>query len=761
MLVFAAVSVSAAVDKPFTVADEVGLAHFGDPFGGEARAVQFSPDGRYFAALTERGRLDLNRPEDTLRIYRMQDVLGIPQRANGGQSPEPLWAFNRSTDEDGPLVTHWRWLRDSSGIAFLERGARGSTRLMLADLKTRTIEHLTPEDQIVNAFDIRDSTHYVYAVADPSLLSRATAEGQAAAIVGTGRTLLFDLLFPVDQYPNMGTQVFDRNELWAVIAGRRFRVNNQASRESIVLFSEGLSNLALSPDGESLITALAVAEVPSAWEQLYRPPWPAYPYRLHAGRQDLATFMGYRLASRYVQIDLRNGTVRSLSDAPTGATAGWGADASPGWSEHGEAIVLPSAFVASEARDSTRACVAVVSASTGIPSCVEPIEAPNANGSYESSHYVTEVRFADARGHRLVVSHYAGDGLQGTTEYRRTSEGAWTVARRTLGADRATTQELEVSVRQGLNDPPVLMATNPNTKVSRAIWDPNPQLKNFALGEASVYRWKDKSGRDWKGGLFKPTFYDPGRRYPLVIQTHGFMESEFRPSGLFPTAFAARALAGAGVVVLQAQDCPVEGTPEEAPCNVGGYEAAVAKLVKEGLVDSERIGIIGFSRSCLYVMETLTTSTLHVKAASITDGVMGNYLQQMIMVDEPGFSEVADATIGAQAFGMGLQLWLKRSPLFNMDKVSAALQVVAEGRPDLAFMWEPYAAMRYLHKPVDLILLNNNEHILSNPAARLASQGGTVDWMRFWLQDYEDPAPAKTEQYRRWRELRRIQQAGQ
>jgi len=30
--------------------------------------------------------------------------------------------------------------------------------------------------------------------------------------------------------------------------------------------------------------------------------------------------------------------------------------------------------------------------------------------------------------------------------------------------------------------------------------------------------------------------------------------------------------------------------------------------------------------------------------------------------------------------------------------------------------------MRYLHKPVDLILLNNNEHVLSNPAARLASQ---------------------------------------
>ena len=36
------------------------------------------------------------------------------------------------------------------------------------------------------------------------------------------------------------------------------------------------------------------------------------------------------------------------------------------------------------------------------------------------------------------------------------------------------------------------------------IWDPNPQLKDIALGEATVFRWKDKSGRDWEGGLFKP-----------------------------------------------------------------------------------------------------------------------------------------------------------------------------------------------------------------------------------------------------------------
>src|SRR6266849_10927439 len=60
--------------RHFTVADEVGLAHFGDPYGADAEALRFSPDGKYFAVDTERGRLDLNSVEDSVRVYRSQDL---------------------------------------------------------------------------------------------------------------------------------------------------------------------------------------------------------------------------------------------------------------------------------------------------------------------------------------------------------------------------------------------------------------------------------------------------------------------------------------------------------------------------------------------------------------------------------------------------------------------------------------------------------------------------------------------------------------
>jgi dipeptidyl aminopeptidase/acylaminoacyl peptidase len=219
---------------------------------------------------------------------------------------------------------------------------------------------------------------------------------------------------------------------------------------------------------------------------------------------------------------------------------------------------------------------------------------------------------------------------------------------------------------------------------------------------------------------------------------------------------AARALAGAGILVLQVGEdaCQLANT-EEASCSADGYESAVKQLQADRLVDRDRIGIIGFSRTCYAVMHLLTTSSLKMSAASITDGVMDDYLQYMHAVDfeSDGMIHDFDATIGAPPFGAGLQIWRERSPLFNIQRVNAALLVVGEGEPSLLGMWGPYAALRLLKKPTELVLLNTDEHVLTTPAVRLASQGGTVDWFRFWLQGYEDLDPKKTEQYTRWENL--------
>jgi dipeptidyl aminopeptidase/acylaminoacyl peptidase len=459
---------------------------------------------------------------------------------------------------------------------------------------------------------------------------------------------------------------------------------------------------------------------------------------------------------QYVRIDLQTGSIQPLTDAPLADDAGWMTASDPAWSDDGREILLPNTFLKLKENSPSRPCVAVMDVSSGASTCVEVLKAHKTETSVEEGyHFVFGTRFAGAAVRVMVAFISQEDGTFRTTEYQRTQDNTWQAVRELKGSFPAEHNGLEVSVKEGLNDPPMLVAKHIHT--SRVIFDPNPQLKKFELGEASVYTWKDKKGRDWKGGLYKPINYKAGQRYPLVIHTHGFGESEFRSSGVFPTAFAARALAAVGMVVLQVEeDCPVV-TPEEGPCAVSGCETAVHNLVSEGLVDFDNVGIIGFSRTCFYVMETLTTGSLHLKAALITDGNLVGYLEYIMSQPASGLVNEADMMIGAKPFGEGLQQWLKRSPLFNLDHVNAPLLVVGMGPSGVLQMWEPYAGLRHLKKPVDLIMLNTDEHVLTNPVVRLSSQGGSVDWFRFWLKDEEDPDPTRAEQYKRWRDLKKMQ----
>jgi dipeptidyl aminopeptidase/acylaminoacyl peptidase len=722
--------------RPFTVADEIGLTLFGDA-NGAASEVLFSPDGNYFVVYSERGHLDLNRVEDSLRFYRSEDVEDFLKRPDGSQLPSPVWVVNRS-EKQGPIISDWRWLADSSGVAFLERRGDDSRRLVVADVGRRAVEPLTAVMETVIDFDIRDQRHYVYTSPSRTPKRKASDEHQVA-IVGTGRDI-WQLLSP----DSSKLALFgNRNYLWAVMDGRRFQVTHAGEP---IAPDEGL---ALAPDGSSLVTKLLSPEVPSSWETLYPPPYASDPHRVQAGKQ----------LHQYYLIDLQTGSVRDLTGAPVSNEAGLWSDvvAGPSWSNDGQAILLPGTFLNSRDHTPSRPCIAVVDLPSYTYSCTEALKGHTGTGVEEGYHMIRGVRFVDGDKQRvMVISINRTDSSLGTTEYLRMADGTWQPATQSKGLPEVWHEGLRVIVEQGLNEPPLLVAINKETV--RVIWDPNPQLKNFELGEARVYTWRSKEGRDWRGALYKPSNFKPGKRYPLVIQTHGFGDATrgFRPSGIYPAGFAARALAAAGILVLQVDEhCPML-TPDEGPCAASGYEAAANQMVSEGLVDPERIGIIGFSRTCFYVMETLTTVSIHLKAASITDGVMEDYFQYMLRPEL--LAQESNPMIGGPPFGKGLQQWLKLSPGFNLDKITTPLLVVAEGSDSLLTMWEPYAGLHYLHKPVDLMKLNTDEHILTNPAVRLASQGGSVDWFRFWLQEYEDPAPAKAEQYKRWRELRKLQE---
>src|SRR5713101_967248 len=138
----AQIALAQQTKEAFTVADDIALTYFAPPGGGRVE-VQFSPDANYLAVWSERGRLDLNCVEDSLRFYRRQDVEAFLKRSDAAPSVQPVWIVNRS-DKEGTVINAWRWLPDSRGVAYLE-GAYELTdkQLMLADVRRKVVEPLT------------------------------------------------------------------------------------------------------------------------------------------------------------------------------------------------------------------------------------------------------------------------------------------------------------------------------------------------------------------------------------------------------------------------------------------------------------------------------------------------------------------------------------------------------------------------------------------------------------------------------------------
>jgi dipeptidyl aminopeptidase/acylaminoacyl peptidase len=291
------------------------------------------------------------------------------------------------------------------------------------------------------------------------------------------------------------------------------------------------------------------------------------------------------------------------------------------------------------------------------------------------------------------------------------------------------------------------------------LLDPNPQFRDLKFGRVEAITFSTANGHSEKGVLYLPPDYNPGKKYPLVIQTHAWTLDRFSIDGPYTTAFAAQPLAGRGFMVAQlVEDGSRIQAPKEVPDEASAYEGVIDYLDHRGLIDRDCVGIIGFSRTGLSVEYALTHSKYYFAAASLSDISDGGYFRYVALLNNDTAATDSEILNGGLPFGQGLGSWLKNSPGFHLDKVVTPVLMAANSPMSLLFEWEWFAGLSRLGKAVELIYIPEGGHVLTKPRDRMVSQEGNVDWFCFWLQSREDPDPSKTEQYARWRELRTRQE---
>ncbi len=319
------------------------------------------------------------------------------------------------------------------------------------------------------------------------------------------------------------------------------------------LFSPSLS---ISPDGRSLITVAAVSDVPRAWEQ-YQPI--TEEFQLKSGPvHETGLSGGWAKPEQYVSVDLETGLASPLVDAPAGRSLGYGYIAMDAfWLEDSRRVILSNTYLplSDSLDEKTRVarvghpCVALVGISS--KELQDTIELRDA-GFQKQSYHISGITWDGSKSELTVL--YSAEGkvdvlvpapqryVLRSTHWIRLHEAS----ERPLFAP---SENIKLSVREDLNEPPRLSVERNDESI--VLWDPNLQLQELQLGKVSVYRWQDTKGRAWSGTLALPPNLDSKRRYPLVIQTHGYYGEKFFADGWATTASGGRALVAKDMVVLQ------------------------------------------------------------------------------------------------------------------------------------------------------------------------------------------------------------------
>ncbi len=183
----------------------------------------------------------------------------------------------------------------------------------------------------------------------------------------------------------------------------------------------------------------------------------------------------------------------------------------------------------------------------------------------------------------------------------------------------------------------------------------------------------------------------------------------------------------------------------------------MATLDAQGIIDPHKVGVIGFSFTDWYVENELVKAPDRFAAATIAEGADNSYSQYLLWGSaNPQLRKQMEAINGGQPFGADLIKWVTRAPAFHLDQVKAPIRIEAMTPGSLIGEWEctlrcACNASLWISSTIRTANINSRGRL-----ERLVSAQGNVDWFRFWLQGYENPDPAKFQQYERSKRMRQI-----
>ncbi|MEJ0041572.1 MAG: Atxe2 family lasso peptide isopeptidase [Rhizomicrobium sp.] len=319
-----------------------------------------------------------------------------------------------------------------------------------------------------------------------------------------------------------------------------------------------------------------------------------------------------------------------------------------------------------------------------------------------------------------------------------------------------------IYVEEGPASPPRISMMSLRTGKRTALFDPNRTARLKITNKVERFSWVNAKGDGASAHLVYPSNFEKGHRYPLVLVQYvdnGFLRGGTGDEApVFP-------IADSGMFVLDfswpyrnplayaryKKDRERQGLPEHYENRQ--YEelddmidSVVSDLAGRGLIDTTKIAYTGLSAGAQYITYSLA---MHKPlAAAITAGDGADAINWFLKAP----SELTpDVVIGSNLASESKP----PSPALIAATITTPVMINAADHEYLESV-ALFNALQTANKPVEMYIYPEEYHNKWQPIHRLAIYERNIDWLRFWLQGYEDSSPTKREQYVRWRKFRAL-----
>ncbi|HPF45558.1 MAG: S9 family peptidase [Alphaproteobacteria bacterium] len=269
--------------------------------------------------------------------------------------------------------------------------------------------------------------------------------------------------------------------------------------------------------------------------------------------------------------------------------------------------------------------------------------------------------------------------------------------------------------------------------------------KDFDLPEQDVVQWKGDDGVSVEGIIIYPNGYQKGRRYPLVVQTHGGPRSSDQ-WGIYNPISYATVLAANGYVILQPNYRGSLGYGDAFVRDMVGHYfnqshldvmAGIDYLIDQGIADGDKLVKMGYSAGG-HMTNKLITFTDRFKAASSAAGA-ANWISMYSQSDTRIYRTPWFGGTPWQKNAPIDSYW-DNSPLKDISNVTTPTLIIVGGadtRVPQQQSIELYRALKSNGVDTDLYIVPRENHIWKELRHYLGKMNVEMSWFEKYINNRE------------------------